>query len=81
MTQHTVGVQNIRFGVLQLLLGNIGKPGTGVNALRESLMFKEQQIWRLPYPARILGTPNHDDTLDSGLQNPVLFAVLLWLTC
>jgi formate dehydrogenase major subunit len=35
MTQHTVGVQNIRgFGVLQLLLGNIGKMGGGVNALR-----------------------------------------------
>jgi len=35
MTQHTVGVQNIRsFGVLQLLTGNVGKPGSGVNALR-----------------------------------------------
>lgn len=35
MTQHTVGVQNIRcYGVLQLLLGNIGKAGGGVNALR-----------------------------------------------
>jgi formate dehydrogenase major subunit len=35
MTQHTVGVQNIRcYGVLQLLLGNIGKVGGGVNALR-----------------------------------------------
>jgi formate dehydrogenase major subunit len=35
MTQHTVGVQNIRcYGVLQLLLGNIGVPGGGVNALR-----------------------------------------------
>ena len=35
MTQHTVGVQNIRgFGILTLLLGNIGKPGSGVNALR-----------------------------------------------
>ncbi len=35
MTQHTVGVQNIRcFGVLQLLLGYMGKPGTGINALR-----------------------------------------------
>jgi formate dehydrogenase major subunit len=35
MTQHTVGVQNIRsFGILQMLLGNIGKPGGGVNALR-----------------------------------------------
>jgi formate dehydrogenase major subunit len=30
-----VGVQNIRcYGILQLLLGNIGKPGGGVNALR-----------------------------------------------
>lgn len=35
MTQHTVGVQNIRsFGVLQMLLGNFGKPGSGINALR-----------------------------------------------
>ncbi len=35
MTQHTVGVQNIRsFGVLQMLLGNMGKPGGGINALR-----------------------------------------------
>jgi formate dehydrogenase major subunit len=35
MTQHTTGVQGIRcYGILQLLLGNIGKPGGGVNALR-----------------------------------------------
>jgi len=35
MTQHTVGVQNIRCDcILQLLLGNIGKIGGGVNALR-----------------------------------------------
>src|SRR5262245_59693220 len=35
MTQHTTGVQGIRsFGITQLLLGNIGKPGGGVNALR-----------------------------------------------
>jgi formate dehydrogenase major subunit len=35
MTQHTVGVQNIRCnGILQLLLGNMGVPGGGVNALR-----------------------------------------------
>ncbi|MGQ9926140.1 MAG: formate dehydrogenase-N subunit alpha [Chloroflexaceae bacterium] len=34
-TQHTVGVQNIRaYAILQLLLGNIGIPGGGVNALR-----------------------------------------------
>src|SRR6476660_10172905 len=35
MTQHTTGVQGIRsFTILQLLLGNIGKPGGGVNAMR-----------------------------------------------
>jgi formate dehydrogenase major subunit len=35
MTQHTTGVQGIRgFTVLQLLLGNVGRPGSGVNALR-----------------------------------------------
>jgi formate dehydrogenase major subunit len=34
-TQHTVGAQNIRAAsVLQLLLGNIGRPGGGVMALR-----------------------------------------------
>ena len=34
-TQHTVGVQMIRAGaVLQLLLGNVGRPGGGILALR-----------------------------------------------
>ena len=34
-TQHTVGTQNVRStAMLQLLLGNIGIPGGGVNALR-----------------------------------------------
>lgn len=34
-TQHTVGTQNIRsYAILQLLLGNIGISGGGVNALR-----------------------------------------------
>jgi len=34
-TQHTVGVQNIRaMAMIQLLLGNIGMAGGGVNALR-----------------------------------------------
>jgi len=35
LTQHTVGTQNIRgFCILQLLLGNMGVPGGGVNAMR-----------------------------------------------
>ena len=34
-TQHTIGVQNIRAAaILQLLLGNIGRPGGGILALR-----------------------------------------------
>jgi formate dehydrogenase major subunit len=34
-TQHTVGSQNVRIlAIVQLLLGNIGIPGGGVNALR-----------------------------------------------
>jgi formate dehydrogenase major subunit len=34
-TQHSVGAQNIRAGaIIQLLLGNIGRPGGGVIALR-----------------------------------------------
>ena len=35
MTQHTVAIQNIRcYGILQMLLGNIGKASGGVTALR-----------------------------------------------
>src|SRR5436305_11743578 len=34
-TQHTTGVQNIRAAsIVQLLLGNIGRPGGGILALR-----------------------------------------------
>jgi len=34
-TQHSIGVQNIRsYSILQLLLGNMGMPGGGINALR-----------------------------------------------
>ena len=35
ITQHTVGTQNVRaFSVLQLLMGNMGLAGGGINALR-----------------------------------------------
>jgi hypothetical protein len=34
-TQHSVGSQNIRtMAMIQLLLGNMGRPGGGINALR-----------------------------------------------
>mgnify|MGYP000872481653 CR=1 FL=1 len=35
ITQHTVGSQNVRaFSIVQMLLGNMGRPGGGINALR-----------------------------------------------
>lgn len=35
ITQHTVGSQNVRaFSIIQMLLGNMGRPGGGINALR-----------------------------------------------
>lgn len=35
ITQHTTGVDNVKsIGNLQMLTGNLGRPGTGVNALR-----------------------------------------------
>lgn len=63
MTQHTVGVQNIRaFGVLQLLLGNIGKPGTGINALRGEPNVQGSTDFALlfNYAPGYLSYPNHN---------------------
>lgn len=62
MTQHTVGVQNIRcFGVLQLLLGNVGKPGSGINALRGEPNVQGSTDFALlfNYLPGYLSTPNH----------------------
>lgn len=62
MTQHTVGVQNIRcFGVVQLLLGNVGKPGTGINALRGEPNVQGSTDFALlfNYLPGYLSTPNH----------------------
>ncbi len=63
MTQHTVGVQNIRcFGVLQLLLGNMGKPGTGVNALRgePNVQGSTDMACLFGYLPGYLAPPNHN---------------------
>ncbi len=63
MTQHTVGVQNIRaFGVLQLLLGNIGRPGTGINALRGEPNVQGSTDFALlfNYLPGYLSYPNHN---------------------
>ncbi|OEF95918.1 formate dehydrogenase-N subunit alpha [Desulfuribacillus alkaliarsenatis] len=63
MTQHTVGAQNIRsFGVLQLLLGNVGKPGSGVNALRgePNVQGATDMACLFHILPGYLATPNHD---------------------
>jgi len=61
-TQHTSGVQQIRcYGIIQLLLGNIGVPGGGVNALRGSRTCRAPATWRTQFlPSRYLNYPNAD---------------------
>ena len=45
-TQHTYGAQNTRaMSVMQLLLGNIGIPGGGVNACAASPTSRVQRTW------------------------------------
>ena len=64
MTQHTVGVQNIRcYGVLQLLLGNVGKAGGGVNALRgePNVQGSSDMALLYAYMPGYLSYPNHSE--------------------
>ena len=64
MTQHTVGVQNIRcYGILQLLLGNIGVPGGGVNALRgePNVQGSSDMAVLYQYMPGYLSYPNHNE--------------------
>jgi formate dehydrogenase major subunit len=73
MTQHTVGIQNIRcYGILQLLLGNIGKLGGGVNALRGEPNVQgacDQSVLN-GYMFGYLNSPNHDEpTLEAWTKN------------
>ena len=45
-TQHTTGTQIIRTAaILQLLLGNVGRAGGGVNALRGHCNIRARPIW------------------------------------
>jgi formate dehydrogenase major subunit len=65
MTQHTVAIQNIRcYGILQMLLGNIGKPGGGVNALRGEPNVQGASDMALlnGYMPGYLNYPNHNET-------------------
>lgn len=85
MTQHTVGVQNIRgFGIIQLLLGNIGKPGSGINALRgePNVQGSTDMACLFGYLPGYLGPPNHN--VGSGyldIFNWHLPAYFFWSTC
>lgn len=73
MTQHTVGIQNIRcYGILQMLLGNIGKPGGGVNALRGEPNVQGSSDMALlnGYMPGYLNYPNHNEaTLEDWTKN------------
>jgi formate dehydrogenase major subunit len=73
MTQHTVGVQNIRsYGILQMLLGNIGVPGGGVNALRGEPNVQGASDMALlnGYMPGYLNYPNHNEpTLKDWTNN------------
>jgi len=46
-TQHSFGTQIIRTAaMLQLLMGNVGRAGGGVNALRGIRIFRAQPTWQ-----------------------------------
>lgn len=72
-TQHTVGSQNIRiYGIIQLLLGNIGISGGGVQALRGESNVQGSTDFGLLYhnvPGYMntptINTPTYQEFLDS----------------
>jgi formate dehydrogenase major subunit len=77
MTQHTVAVQNIRcYGILQMLLGNMGKPGGGVNALRgePNVQGASDMAVLYGYMPGYLSYPNHNEpTLKDWTKNSGTF--------
>ena len=73
MTQHTTAVQGIRaFTILQLLLGNMGKPGGGVNALRGEPNVQgacDMGLLNNYLPGYLNYPVNTEPTLDAWTQN------------
>jgi formate dehydrogenase major subunit len=71
-TQHTTGVQHIRAAaILQLLLGNMGRPGGGVMALRGHASIQGSTDIPTLYdllPGYLPMPRPEDDTLDSYLE-------------
>lgn len=74
-TQHTVGTQNVRsYAMLQLLLGNIGRLGGGINALRGESNVQGSTDFALLYGdlPGYLGVPTATEkhaTLEAYLEN------------
>src|SRR4030042_1930318 len=71
-TQHTVGTQNVRsYAILQLLLGNIGVAGGGINAMRgeSNVQGSTDHCLLYHYLPGYLGVPtNADSTLAKYLE-------------
>ena len=71
-TQHTTGTQNVRsYAMLQLLLGNIGLAGGGINALRGECNVQGSTDYALLYHILpgYLNSPTFDNrTLDDYLE-------------
>lgn len=67
-TQHTVGSENIRtMAMIQLLLGNIGRAGGGVNALRGHANVQgitDMCTFAANLPGYLLAPTDADDTFD-----------------
>ena len=64
-TQHTTGTQNVRsYAMLQLLLGNVGVAGGGINALRGECNVQGSTDYALLFHILpgYLNMPNFDDT-------------------
>ncbi len=70
-TQHTYGTQNIRgYAILQLLLGNIGVAGGGINALRGTSNVQGSTDMLLLYhllPGYLYMTNHNEQSLDAYL--------------
>ena len=61
-TQHTTGVQYIRTaGIVQALLGNIGRPGGGILALRGHSTIQGSTTLHVVKPTGHLTAPGRDD--------------------
>ena len=72
-TQHTVGTQNIRsYAILQLLLGNIGRAGGGINALRGESNVQGSTDMALLYhllPGYLKSPEHKDNDLAAYIKN------------